>query len=129
MPNTNASFSPENRSDHFREQLQKLEELGHAHADDTAWERYDAETEKLLIQTYGDSHRYVESYKYATLGEAEALVNLPESAQEPLSQDLPQKAIQQRRQLLHAVLAELENLEQVEEEALMGEDHEDPPLS
>lgn len=127
MPNTNASFSPENRPEHFRERLHTLEELWHAHGDETAWEKFDAETEKLLIQTYGDSHRYVESYKYAMLGEAEALVNLPESAQESLSEDLPQKSIQQRRQLLHAVLTELESLEKVEEEALTGEDHEDPP--
>ncbi|MDH5775518.1 MAG: hypothetical protein OEZ57_11460, partial [Nitrospirota bacterium] len=58
---------------------------------------------------------------------AEALVNMPESAQESLSQDLPQKAFQQRRQLLHAVLSDLEELEQQEAEALTGEDHEDPP--
>lgn len=129
MPNTNASFSPESRSDHFRERIQKLEELGHAHADDTVWEKFDAETEKLLVETYGDSHRFVESYKYAILGEAEVLVNLPESAQEPPSQDLPQKAFQQRRQVLQAVLSEREKLEKVEEEVLMGEDHEDPPLT
>ena len=128
MANINPTFSPENRSDHFRAQVHKLEELGRAGADQKAWERYDEETEKLLEQTFGASHRYMESYKYATLGEAEALVNLPESAQEPLSQDIPQKAIQQRRQLLQAILSELEELEKVEEEALTGEDHEDPPL-
>ena len=44
------------------------------------------------------------------MAEAEALVNMPESAQESLSEDLPKKAIQQRRQLLNAVLAELEAL-------------------
>lgn len=127
MANLNPSFSPEKRSDHFRARIQKLEELGHSQADAKAWEKYDSETEKLLAQTFGATHSYMESYKYATLGEAEALVNMPESAQEALSQDLPQKAIQQRRQLLHAIVTELENLEKVEEEALAGEDHEDPP--
>lgn len=113
MPKVNPTFSPENRSDHFRAQIHKLEELGHAGTDQKAWEQYDDETEQLLKQTFGTSHRYMESYKYATLGEAEALVNLPESAQESLSQDIPQKAIQQRRQLLQAILSELEELEKV----------------
>jgi hypothetical protein len=69
----------------------------------------------------------MEAYEYATLAEAEAVVNIPESAQEPLSQDLPQKAIQQRRQVLQGVVNELEAMEKKEEEALTGEDHEDPP--
>jgi hypothetical protein len=83
--------------------------LGHAQVGATNdWMEFDEETEKLLRQTFGDTHEYVEAYAMATLAEAEALVNMPESAQEPTSQDLPQKAFQQRRQLLHAVLAELE---------------------
>lgn len=127
MANINPTFLPEKRSDHFRERIQKLEELGHAQADEKAWAKFDAETEKLLSQTFGATHAYMETYKYATLGEAEALVNLSESAQEFLSEDLPRKAIQQRRQLLHAILIELENMEKVEAEALTGEDHEDPP--
>lgn len=127
MANINPSFSPVKRADHFRAQIHKLEELGQSRADAKAWERYDSETEKLLAQTFGATHRYVESYKYATLAEAEALVNLPEGGQEAPNQDLPQKAIQQRRQLLHAILTELEELEKAEEEALTGEDHEDPP--
>jgi hypothetical protein len=69
----------------------------------------------------------VELYVYACMAEAEAIVNMPESAQESLSRNLPQKAIQQRRQVLNAVLAELEELEAEETEALTGEDHEDPP--
>lgn len=127
MANLNPSFSSVKRADHFRARIHKLEELGQSQADTKAWEMYDSETEKLLAQTFGPAHRYVEAYKYAMLGEAEALVNMPEGAQEASNQDLPQKAIQQRRQLLHAIVADLENLEKIEEEALTGEDHEDPP--
>ena len=127
MANIYPSFLPVKRADHFRTRIHKLEELGHSHADAKAWEKYDSEMEKLMAQTFGATHRYVASYKYATLGEAEALVNMPEEGQETPNQDFPQKAIQQRRQLLHAIVAELENLEKVEEEALTGEDHEDPP--
>ena len=60
---------------------------------------------------YGANHQYVESYKYATVGEAEALVNLPESAQEPLTRDIPKKGLQQRRQALQSILTELQALE------------------
>ena len=127
MANINPSFSPVKRADHFRARIHQLEELGQSQADTKAWDLYDSETEKLLVQTFGPGHRYVESYKYAMLAEAEALVNMPEAGQEAPNQDLPQKAIQQRRQLLHAIVGELENLEKVEEEALTGEDHEDPP--
>ena len=109
MSNSNASFSPLQHSEQFRAQLEKLEKLGHVQVGATDdWMEFDEETEKLLRQTFGDTHEYVEAFAMATMAEAEALVNMPELAQESLSQDLPQKAFQQRRQLLHAVLAELE---------------------
>jgi hypothetical protein len=127
MANINASYSPAKRSDHIRVQIQKIEEVGHACRDGKAWEQFDSETEELLTQIFGATHSYLETYKYASLGEAEVLVNMPEGGQEAPSQDIPQKAFQQRRQLLHVILAELEELEKVEEEALTGEDHEDPP--
>jgi hypothetical protein len=127
MPNINASFSPLQWSDQCRAQRDKLETLSHAQARPAAWAAFDRETEQLLRQIYGEAHQYVESYAYACMAEAEAIVNMPESAQESLSQDLLQKAIQQRRQLLTAVLADLETLEAEETEALTGEDHEDPP--
>ena len=127
MANINMSYSPVKRSDHIRTQIQKIEELGHLCSDAKVWEQFDSETEELLTHIFGATHAYLETYKYATLGEAEALVNMPEGGQENPSQDLPQKAFQQRRQLLHVMLAELEELEKVEEKALTGEDHEDPP--
>ncbi len=111
MANSNPPSSPVKRLEHVRAQIHKLEELGPSQADAKAWEKYDAETEKLLAQIFGTAHPYLEAYEYAKLGEAEALVNMPEAGQEAPNQDLPQKAIQQRRQLLHAILAELENSE------------------
>jgi hypothetical protein len=109
MSNANVSFSPQQNAGKFRAQLEKLDKLGHTQVGATDdWVEFDEETEELLRQTFGETHQYVEAYAMATMAEAEALVNMPESAQESLSQDLPQKAFQQRRQLLHAVLAELE---------------------
>jgi hypothetical protein len=66
-------------------------------------------------------------YKYATVAETEALVNLPESAQEPLAKDLPKTAIQQRRQVLLGILTEMQDMEAREVSMLAGEDREDPP--
>jgi len=61
------------------------------------------------------------------VGEAEALVNLPESAQEPLTRDISKKGLQQRRQVLQGILTDLLPLEAQEADLLTGEDREDPP--
>ncbi len=85
MTNTNASFSPLQHSDQFRAQLEKLEKLGHAQIGATHdWIEFDEETEELLRKTFGDTNEYVEAFAMATMAEAEALVNMPESAQESL---------------------------------------------
>jgi hypothetical protein len=127
MPNTNASFSPRMRSDQLKEQIGKLESLNHRAPILPTLEGFDAETEALLGRLYGESHKYLEAYKYATVAETEALVNLPESAQEPLAKDLPKTAVQQRRQVLLGILGEMQSMEAKEVAMLTGEDHEDPP--
>jgi hypothetical protein len=127
MPNTNASFSPRMRSDQLKEQIGKLESLNHRAPILPTLEGLDAETEALLGRLYGESHKYLEAYKYATVAETEALVNLPESAQEPLAKDLPKTAVQQRRQVLLGILGEMQSMEAKEVAMLTGEDHEDPP--
>ena len=127
MPNTNASFSPKMRSDELKQQIGKLEQLDHRSPVLPTLEGFDDETEALLARLYGTGHRYVEAYKYATVAEAEALVNLPESAQEPLAKDLPKTAVQQRRQVLLGILTEMQDMEAREVSMLTGEDHENPP--
>jgi hypothetical protein len=127
MPNTNASFSPKMRSDELKQQIDKLEQLDHRVPVRPSLEGFDVETEALIERLYGVDHKYVETYKYATVAEAEALVNLPESAQEPLAKDLAKTAVQQRRQVLLGILTEMQNMEAKEVAMLTGEDHEDPP--
>ena len=127
MPNTNASFSPRMRSDELKEQIGKLERLEHRTAVLPTLDSFDEETEALLGRLYGDSHKYLEAYKYATVAESEALVNLPESAQEPMAKDLPKTAVQQRRQVLLGILTEMQDMEANEVAMLTGEDREDPP--
>ncbi|MDL1889664.1 hypothetical protein FBQ96_08820 [Nitrospirales bacterium NOB] len=123
----NATYHPQLRSDHIKAQLNKLEALEHQAPVTPSCDQFDAETIELLTGIYGDTHQYVESYKYATLGEAEAIVNLPEFAQEPQTRDVPKKGLQQRRQLLLGILTDIEELEASEAEVLAGEDREDPP--
>ena len=128
MPNTNASFTPESRSIRIKHQLDILTPMAPDPGVNPNFEQFDLETEQILSELYGKGHKYVESYKYASVGEAEAMVNLPESAQEPMAKDIPKTAIQQRRQVLLGILSEMESLEGKEEEVLTGEDHEDPPM-
>jgi hypothetical protein len=127
MAEVNSMNHMQTRSDTLKLQIEKLEGLAHHTVVNPTFEQFDTETEDLLSNIYGVNHRYVEAYKYATLGEAEALVNLPESAQEPLTRDIPKKGLQQRRQALQSILTELQELEAQEAEVLMGEDREDPP--
>jgi hypothetical protein len=126
MPNTNSSFSPFSRVDQLKQQLQKLEDLSHASVDPSFLEQFDQETEEILQRVDGRGAKLA-AYELATTAEAEALVNLPESAQEAPSQDLLQKSLQQRRQMVLGLIREMEDLEKKEAEVLTGEDREDPP--
>jgi hypothetical protein len=108
-------------------QIQKLEVLSHRPLDSTVLARFDDETENLIQRLLGATHPQLEAYKYAKLAEAAEMVNLPEGAQEESVQDLPRKAIQQRRQVLEGCLAELRSTNEPEAAALSGEDREDPP--
>ena len=128
MPNTNASFTPESRSIRIKQQLDVLTGMDPDPGVNPSFEQFDFETEQILSELYGKGHKYVESYKYASVGEAEAMVNLPESAQEPMAKDIPKTAIQQRRQVLLGILSEMEGFEDKEEKVLTGDDHEDPPM-
>lgn len=127
MTDVNAMYYAQSRSEAIKSQIDKLENMAHHTAVNPAFDQFDAETEDILIKIYGANHEYVESYKYATVGEAEALVNLPESAQEPSTRDIPKKGLQQRRQALQSMLTQLQALEAQEAAALTGEDREDPP--
>jgi hypothetical protein len=127
MAEVNSMYHAQSRSDALKSQIDKLESLAHHAAVNPAFDQFDAETEDILIKIYGANHEYVETYKYATVGEAEALVNLPESAQEPSTRDIPKKGLQQRRQALQSILTQLQSLEAQEAAVLTGEDREDPP--
>jgi hypothetical protein len=92
----------------FAAQIKKLEAFRHGQADSTGLDEFDAETEQLILRTFGVDTHLLEAYELATLGEAESIVNIPQQAQEDTAQDVPRKAIEQRRQVLEACLAELD---------------------
>lgn len=130
MPHTNASYSATSRTERLEQQMHKLEILSQTRAlteTNETLAAFDAESEQLLCDLYGLEDTRLESYKYAVLGEAEAIVNLPESAQLPPDRDDFKKSLQQRRQVLQACALELRDAEVTEAEALTGEDREDPP--
>ena len=92
--------------DQFTEQIKKLEALRHA-ADSSALEEFDEETEQLILQRFGEATNHLEAYELAMMGEAETIVNMPQSAQEDATQDLFHMSIEQRRQVLEGCLADL----------------------
>jgi hypothetical protein len=125
---TNASFNEETRTGWIDLQIAKLDDLVHGKGDlPGQLEAFDRDTERFIERVFGPADRRLEVYKYAIAGEAERMVNLPEAAQEELAVDTAKKAIQQRRQVLLALRSELDEAEAKEEEALTGEDREDPP--
>lgn len=92
----------------FADQIRKLSSFRHGLTDSALLDEFDSETEQLIRRTFGDATNYLEAYELATMGEAESIVNIPQPAQEDAVQDLPRKAIEQRRQVLEACMAELE---------------------
>jgi len=127
MPNTNASFAPMSRTYRLEQQIQKLERFMQEGAVSEALPPFDDDTEQLLLNLNCQNGTWLESYKYAALGEAEAMVNLPESAQQAGVRDRFKKSLQQRRQVLLGCVGYLVEAEALENEVLRGEDREDPP--
>lgn len=89
-------------------QLRRLEILRHGQGDSNELDEFDAESELLIRRAFGDATDHLEAYELAMVGEAESIVNMPQAAQEEAAQDVPLKAIEQRRQVLEGCLAELD---------------------
>jgi hypothetical protein len=89
-------------------QIRRLDVLRHGQADSEKLDEFDAESEQLIRRAFGDATDHLEAYELAMVGEAESIVNMPQAAQEDAVQDVPHKAIEQRRQVLEGCLAELD---------------------
>ncbi len=69
---------------------------------------FDAEAEGLIGELFGESSELLEAYEYAKTGEAAALLNMPEEAQESGARDVDRESLQQRKQALESCLVALQ---------------------
>lgn len=92
----------------LREQLARFKLFLSKAPSVTSLAEFDAATERLISQVFGESSQMLEAYEYAQLGEASSIVNLPEEAQEHGAQDLDRESLQQRKRVLESCISELE---------------------
>ncbi|MEK7294374.1 MAG: CBS domain-containing protein [Nitrospirota bacterium] len=69
---------------------------------------FDAEAEELIGEVFGETSELREAYAYAKTGEAAALLNMQEEAQEGGAQDTYRESLQQRKQALESCLVTLQ---------------------
>lgn len=69
---------------------------------------FDAEAEALIGEIFGETSELREVYAYAKTGEAAALLNMQEEAQEGGAQDTYRESLQQRKQALESCLVTLQ---------------------
>lgn len=71
-------------------------------------DEFDAEAEELIGELFGETSELREVYQYAKTGEAAALLNMQEEAQEGGAQDTYRESLQQRKQALESCLVTLQ---------------------
>jgi len=71
-------------------------------------EEFDAEAEALIGEVFGETSDLREAYEYATMGEAAALLNMQEEAQEGGAKDTYRESLQQRKQALESCIVTLQ---------------------
>lgn len=95
--------------DHLYDQLLRLEAILHQGSKEETLEAFDADTELLLSEVFGNHSKIREAYVYAELGEAGGWNNLPEEAQLDGDQDVVRLSLQQRKRVLEQAMAELQS--------------------
>jgi len=71
-------------------------------------DEFDAEAEDLIGELFGETSELMEAYEYAKTGEAAALLNMPEEAQESGARDVHRESLQQRKQALESCIVALQ---------------------
>ena len=104
MVTRNSSCGPATRLERLRTQMHKLESLSLSD-DGQTLEQFDAETEGLLIEVFGTASESVEAYKYATVGDADPLLDLAAPAQDGTSKHVTNKQLRHRRQILEGCVS------------------------
>jgi signal-transduction protein with cAMP-binding, CBS, and nucleotidyltransferase domain len=70
---------------------------------------FDVEAEELIGELFGEDSELLETYEYAKTGEAAALLNMPEEAQEGGARDTYRESLQQRKQALESCIIKLQS--------------------
>jgi signal-transduction protein with cAMP-binding, CBS, and nucleotidyltransferase domain len=92
----------------FRDLLSRFQPFLSRRKSNAALEEFDAEVEELIVEVFGKTSELLEMYEYAKTGEAAALLNIPEEAQETGAQDVYRESLQQRKQALESCLVALQ---------------------
>lgn len=71
-------------------------------------EEFDAESERLIAESLGETSSLLDAYQYAQLGEAAGLVNMTEEAPESIGLDSERQSLMQRSRVLESCVSELE---------------------
>ena len=72
-------------------------------------DEFDAEAEALIGEIFGRTSESLETYEYAKMGEAAALLNMQEEAQEGGAKDVYRESLQQRKQTLDGCIVALQS--------------------
>ena len=72
-------------------------------------EEFDVEAEALIGEIFGRTSEWLETYEYAKMGEAAALLNMQEEAQEGGAKDIHRGSLQQRKQALDGCIVALQS--------------------
>ncbi|HEU5201379.1 MAG TPA: CBS domain-containing protein [Nitrospira sp.] len=81
-------------------------------------EEFDAESERLIAESLGETSSLLDAYQYAQLGEAAGLVNMTEEAPESVGLDSERQSLMQRSRVLESCVSELEARRAVEPKKL-----------
>lgn len=92
----------------FRDLLARFQPLLSRRKPTASLEEFDAEAEALIGEVFGETSDLREAYEYATMGEAAALLNMQEEAQEGGAQDTHRESLQQRKQALEGCIVALQ---------------------
>lgn len=92
----------------FRDLLARFQPILARRKPTASLDEFDAEAEALIGEVFGETSELRETYEYAAMGEAAALLNMQEEAQEGGAQDTYRESLQQRKQALESCVVALQ---------------------
>ncbi|HEX9742448.1 MAG TPA: CBS domain-containing protein [Nitrospiraceae bacterium] len=93
----------------FRQLLAGFQPVLSGKKNSASLDEFDAEAEGLIGEIFGQTSEWLETYEYAKMGEAAALLNMQEEAQEGGAKDVYRESLQQRKQALDGCIIALQS--------------------